>query len=135
MLIDCSFEQVTTGTDAFEEAIPHPPYRTQVVQHATALQLDYVLLVFSVPGAMPIKMVLVQVSAEHRRSIAKYQSDLTEYMPFLNDGAPSVIPSLGPDHSPPYSYFEEHMTLEEYLLLSKAYTKDVLDNGTPPPWV
>ena len=52
-------------------------------------------------------------------------------IPFAHvDGAVREIPSLGKDFTKAYGYAQEHYTLELYLQLSLAHTKDVLLNGT-----
>eukprot|EP00984_Skeletonema_dohrnii_P032459 scaffold26691_cov108-Skeletonema_dohrnii-CCMP3373.AAC.1 len=124
-----------SGTDEFEMAVPDPSYRTQLCQHATALNLEHVMIVFSLPGAQVKKIVLVHVSAEHRVDILSLQRLLAiTYMPFAYIyGALPEIPSLGKDNSKSYGYACEHYTLELHLHLWLEHTKDVLKNGTPPP--
>ena len=63
--------ECVTDSQEFEDYIPDPSYRSQVSQHATALNLDYVMIVFSLPGALVKKIVLVTVSAEHRGTLLK----------------------------------------------------------------
>ena len=98
--------------------------------------MEYVLLVYCLPGAAVKRIVLVQVPRDHRDTLLCMQSKLVEkYMSYAyNPDAPRELPSLGPDGSDVYGYAEEHATLEEALLQWIAQTDDVLKNGTPPPW-
>ena len=96
--------------------------------------MEYVLVVYSLPGAAVKRMVLVHVSGEHRATLLSFQIKLvSKYMSYAYDPNESrEIPSLGPDGSGVYGYAEEHSTLEESLLQWLAQTKDILENGTPP---
>ena len=98
--------------------------------------MEYVLVVYSLPGAAVKRIVLVQVIKDHRDTLLRFQSKLVEkYMSYAYDSeAPCDIPSLGPDGSDVYGYAEEHATLEEALLQWIAQTEDVLNEGTPPSW-
>ena len=129
------FTECVTGTELFERVIPDNAYRTQICQHATALGVDNVLMVYSLPGANVKKLVLVGVSVEHRYELLKFQTLLaTKYMPFCYvENHSKDIPSLGTDYSKAYGYAQDHHTLELYLYLWHAHNKDVVENGTPPP--
>ena len=129
------FTECVTGTELFERVIPDNAYRTQICQHATALGVDHVLMVYSLPGANVKKLVLVGVSVEHRYELLKFQTLLaTKYMPFCYvENHSKDIPSLGTDYSKAYGYAQDHHTLELYLYLWHAHNKDVVENGTPPP--
>ena len=47
------FSECLAGTNDFKTLIPENSYRSQICQHAAALGLDYVLMVYSAPGAFP----------------------------------------------------------------------------------
>eukprot|EP00986_Skeletonema_menzelii_P000633 scaffold176_cov69-Skeletonema_menzelii.AAC.1 len=122
-----------SGTKQFREAVPDHAYRSQICQHAAALGLDYVLIVFCLPGSHPMRMVLVRVCEEHRAKLVKIERLLsTKYMPFAyDDESACEIPSLGEDYSYPYGYAQEHDTLELWLRIWVAYNKDLFKHGTP----
>ena len=40
------------GQNDIKRLIPEPVYRTQICQHAIATQIPYVLMVYSLPGAL-----------------------------------------------------------------------------------
>ena len=124
-----------SDTEEFELAVPDNGYRTQLCQHATALGVDHVMMVYSLPGAQIKKMVHVTVSAEHREDLLHFQQiHAKKYMPFTYvENAVQEIPSLGKDFSKAYGYAQEHHTLELYLQLWLAHFKDIMANGTPPP--
>ena len=67
------FVECTAGSVLFKTSIADPPYRSQVCQHATAIDTQYVLIVFSLPGALPQKMVLVTVSKQQRETLKTLQ--------------------------------------------------------------
>ena len=108
--------ECNTGTDLFKTAIPDPAYRSQVCQHAAALGLEYVLMVYSVPGALPQKMVLVHLSSEQIQALVRLQRlRSTKYMSFAyGDDAESAceLPDLGSDFSNAYGYAQEHHATE-----------------------
>ena len=129
------FIECEAGTDLFQKAVPEAPYRAQLAQHATALQLEYVLMVYSVPGSRGIKlMVLVHFSEEQRNALFRLQKMLTDaYLGFAHGpSAPGEIPSLGKDYTTAYAYAGEHHTIELWLLLMHAHNRDVKEKGVPP---
>ncbi|KAL7531815.1 hypothetical protein ACHAWF_003920, partial [Thalassiosira exigua] len=128
------FVECTSNCDQFREAVPSNSYRSQLCQETTALGLEYVAIVYSVPGAL-VKIVLVSVSEQDRDDMLEFQKSLAlKYMPFAHvEGAIREIPSLGNDYGKSYGYAQEHHTLEFYLELWMSHKKDVLANGTPPP--
>ena len=123
-----------SGTEEFRRAIPDNAYRSQVCQHAAALGLDYILMVYSLPGSHPKRMVLVRICAEHRAKLVKIERMLsTKYMPFAYvQNAAREICSLGEDYSNAYGYAQEHHTLELFLRIWVEYNKDLVNHGTPP---
>jgi hypothetical protein len=92
------FTECSAGTELFKKSIRDSPYRSQVCQHATAL-VKRVLVVYSVPGALPQKMVLVTVSDVQRHTLLTLQQIMAEkYLSFFYDAeTTAVIPSLGDD--------------------------------------
>ena len=48
-----NFVVCNAGDEEFKQAIPENAYRSQVCQHAAALGLSYVLIVYCTPGALP----------------------------------------------------------------------------------
>ena len=134
VLVYGKWTECESGTDDFETAIPNPGYRTQVAQHATALALNHVMVVYCLPGALVKKIALITIPDEHRTRLFDFQCKLArKYMPFAYDleAASREIPSLGADYSKAYRYAQDHHTLELNLLIWFAHTKDVLANGTP----
>ena len=128
------FEECDAGTGAFRSAVPEPSYRTQLCQHATALGLDYVLMVYSKPGASVQRIVLLHISEAQRKKLLDLQKGLAlKYMQFAyGPEAPGELPRLGDDYSVAYGYATEHHTLDVWLFLWCAYSRDVRENGTPP---
>lgn len=126
--------ECNAGSSLFKEAIRDPPYRSQICQHAAALGINRILMVYSLPGALPRKMVLVNVSDAQRGTLVTLQQLLsTKYMPFCYvDGSEAEIPSLGEDYSSVYGYAQTHDCLELWFLIWKAYDVDVRTNVTPP---
>ena len=123
------------GTPLFRTSIPDAAYRSQVCQHAAALGLNKVMLVYSVPGAFVQRVVLVTVSDRQINTLVSLQKVLGEtYLPFmsLDDDVPFVLPRLGDDFSPAYGYSQEHHTYHQWMWLARAYAKDVKEKGTPP---
>ena len=128
-----SWGECVSGSEKFRSAVPDNAYRTQLCQHATALGLEYVMMVYSLPGAQVKKIVLVQVSPDHQKEFLQFQGFLSaKYMSFAYvKNADKDIPSLGKDYSKAYGYAQEHYTLEFYLQMWLAHSKDVMENGTP----
>jgi hypothetical protein len=95
------FTECSSGIGRFKKSTPASPYRSQVCQHATAL-VKHVLVVYSVSGALPHKMVYVTVSNVQRHTLLTLQQIMAEkYLNFFYDAeTPAVIPSLGDDYSP-----------------------------------
>ena len=62
------FTECSSGTALSKDSVREPPYRSQICQHAAAL-VERVLIIFSLPGALPQKMVLVAVLDEHRHRL------------------------------------------------------------------
>ena len=121
-------------TNEFKHLIPENSYRSQICQHAAALGLDYILMVYSAPGALPKKMVLVCIGADQRYVLCKLQYVLaSKFMAFACTQNSGSIPSLGDDNSPVYGYAQEHHTVELWLNIWKEHTKNVQQYGTPPP--
>lgn len=78
-----SWTECTTDTVDFKIAVPDGTYCTQLVQHATALDLNRVLMVYSLPGAVIKKIVLVTVPQVHRGKLFSLEQQLAQrYMPF-----------------------------------------------------
>ena len=73
-----TWSQCSTGTRTFKEVIPDAAYHSQLCQHATALGLARVLIVFGLPGGLPMKMTLVTVSNEHQHTLLTLQKLLAE---------------------------------------------------------
>ena len=82
--------ECSADTPALKQAVPEPAYRSQLCQHATALGLMRVLMVYSVPGGLPMKMVLLTVSREQRHTLLTLQQLAADkYMPFFyGEGLP-----------------------------------------------
>ena len=57
------------GTPLFKKAVPDPAYCSRLCQDATTLDLQYVVMIYSVPGRLPMKMVLVEFSNEQRHTL------------------------------------------------------------------
>ena len=114
---DGAWTECNAGTELFRTVIPDNAHRSQICQHLAALGLEYVLMVYSTPGALPMKMILVRVSAEHRETLVRLQQLLaTKYMPFAYvDGSAVEIPTLGEDYCKGYGYAQEHHTLQLWL--------------------
>ena len=92
-------------------------------------------MVYSAPGALPKKMVLVCIGADQRSVLCNLQHLLAnKFMAFAygtqNDES---IPSLGDDNSPVYGYAQEHHTVKLWLNIWKEHAKNVQEYGTPPP--
>jgi hypothetical protein len=122
------------GTPLFKEAVPDPAYRSQLCQHATALDVQYVVMVYSVPGGLPMKIVLVEFSKEQRHTLVTLQQLIADkYLSFCyDDQSHAELPELGEDYSSVYGYAQTHETLELWLGIWKAHDADVRLNGTPP---
>merc|ERR1712157_526820 len=93
--------------------------------------------VYSLPGGFPKKMVLVHVSQEHQAILLSLQSVVSnKFMQYAyKEGEKPSLPSLGTDYSKVYGYAEDHKSAEEELLKWLAQYDDILENGTPPPWI
>ena len=81
--------------------IPENAYRSQVCQHAAALGLSYVLIVYCTPGALPKKMILVHISIEQRKAISTLQEVLADqFMSFAynEENSAGVLPDLGEEY-------------------------------------
>jgi len=78
---------------------------------------------------------LLHISEAQRKCLLDLQQRLTDnYMQFAHGfEAPGEVPSLGEDFSAAYGYAREHHTVELWLRLWCAYTKDVREKGTPRP--
>ncbi len=96
--------------------IPDASYRSQIGQHAAALGLEYVMMVYSVPGALLKRIVQVRFSEEQRNSLVQVQKVLCEtYLTFMSwDNADDSfeLPSLGTNFCLAYGYAQEHHTAE-----------------------
>ena len=57
-----TFVECNAGTDDFKKFVPDSSYRSQMCQHATALNVEYVLIVYCTPGGLAQRMVLLRVS-------------------------------------------------------------------------
>ncbi|KAL7459526.1 hypothetical protein ACHAWC_011246 [Mediolabrus comicus] len=128
-----SWVECDSRTEEFRRAIPDNAYRSQVCQHAAALGLNYVLMVYSLPGALPLRMVLVHVAAEQRGTLVRMQTLLsTKYMPFAYvANAARDIYSLGQDYSDALGYAQEQHTVELFLKIWYSHNSDVMQHGTP----
>ena len=61
---------------------------------------------------------------------------VSSFIPYAyKEGDKPLLPSIGDDYSKVYGYAEDHKAVEEELLKWLAQTEDILQNGTPPPWV
>jgi hypothetical protein len=132
-----SFVECEAGTPEFRDFIPEPSFRSQLCQHATSLGLNKVLMVYSVPGGVIKRVVLVHVSEAHQNAFLKLQHFLVEaHLSFAygeEDEDDSLdIPSLGEDFTKPYGYACEHHTAELWARLWRLHSEDVIKNGTPP---
>ena len=127
------FTECCAGTPLFKRCVPDPPYRSQICQHATAI-VNRVLLVYSVPGALPQKMVLVTVSNEQQATLKSLQQILAErYLKFCYDSqAAAEIPELGEDYSLVYGYAQTHECLELWLNVWREFSNDAVKHGTAP---
>ena len=77
--------------DHFEEFTARNDVSLLHLLHAAALGLDYILVVYSLPGSFPRRMVLVRVSDEHRTKIIRKERLLsTKHMPFTYMTMPLV---------------------------------------------
>ena len=111
------------GKPLFKTAIPDASYRSQVGQHAAALNLEYVMMVYSVPGALPKRIVLVRISEVQRNALVHLQKVLgNTYLSFMlweNADLPFELPNLGDDFCPAYDYAQEHHTAETWLWMAR----------------
>ena len=59
------------------------------------------MVVYSLPGGLPKKMVLVKVSQDHRSTMLNFQSLIaSSFMPYAyKDGDKLFLPSIGDDYS------------------------------------
>ena len=92
------FTECSSGTALSKESVREPPYRSQICQHAAAL-VERVLIIFSLPGALPQKMVLVTVLDEHRHTLLILQQIVAEryLLVCYSPGSPAVMPDMGED--------------------------------------
>ena len=79
-----SFSVCEVGIDdTIKRLIPEPAYRTQFCQHAVATQIPYVLMVYSLPGALVKKLVLLHFNDQFLKAILSLESVLAaEYMDY-----------------------------------------------------
>ena len=101
-----SWGECVSETEGFAIAIPNNAYRSWLSQHATALGVDHVIMVYSLPGAQIKKMVNICVSAEHRADLLRFRKiHALKCMPFAYvENAIQEIPSLGKDFCKAYGY-------------------------------
>ena len=96
-----NFAVCNAGDEKFKQAIPENAYRYQVCQHAAALGLSYVLIVYYTPGALPKKMILVHIYIEQRKALSTLQEVLADqFMSFAynEENFAGVFPDLGEDY-------------------------------------
>ena len=113
-----NFVVCNAGDEEFKQAIPENAYRSQVCQHAAALSLSYVLIVYCTPGTLPKKRILVHISVAQRKALSTLQEVLAnQFMSFTynEENFMGVFPDLGEDYSPAYGYAQEHHTVEIWL--------------------
>ena len=135
--IGSGFVECNAGSSQFRIYIPEPEYRAQIVQHATALSLNKVLMVYSTVGALPRLVIIVNFSASQREVVKSFQVQLVnKYMKFVHDSEDNnginEFPSLGNDYCEYYGYAAEHHTVELWIRIWRAHWKDVQVNGVPP---
>ena len=125
------FIECAAGTPLFKDSVRDPPYRSQICQHATAI-VPRVLIVYSTPGGLPQKMVLVTLSEMQRHTILSLEQILAErYLPFCySEDCPVELPNLGEDYAPVYGYAQTHQTLEQWLNIWRALADDIVQKGT-----
>ena len=123
-----------SDTEDFKCPIPDNAYRTQLCQHAIALGVDHVMMVYSLPGAQIKNTVHVCVSADHRADLLCFQQIHTiQYMLFAYiENKVQQIPSLEKDFCKAYGYAQEHHTFELYLQLWLVHFKDVMEMALHP---
>ena len=57
---DSKFNECKAGTTKFKVFVKEPSYRSQLCQHATATQLNYVMIAYAIPGGV-IKRIALSV--------------------------------------------------------------------------
>ena len=137
---DSNFSVCNVGTNQFQEQVNEPAYRTQICQHAAATGIKNVLLVYTLPGALIKKLVLVKFCSHHLTNLVNFQMWLQEkYLSQLYPTNNSLkgdnmdIESLGKDYGEEYGYAIEHHTVDLWLRLWVSHDFDVRNKGTPPP--
>ena len=68
-----NFNVCNVGTVKFKELVKEPAYRSQICQHAAATGIKNVLLVYSLPGGLIKKIVLVQLLSHHLSNLLNFQ--------------------------------------------------------------
>ena len=68
---------VMTGTDEFKNSITEPAYPSQVYQHTATTGIEYVLMVYTVHGALIKQMVLIHVTEDQQMKLVDLKSHVT----------------------------------------------------------
>ena len=66
-------EKVCLGIEKFKAAVPDNAYRLQLCQLETTLDLGYVVMVFSLPGAQVKTIIMVLVWSKHCGDLLEFQ--------------------------------------------------------------
>ena len=73
-----TFVECNAGTDDFKKFVPDSSYRSQMCQHATAFNVEYVLIVYCTPCGLAQRMVLLKVSKAQGKSLLELQKKLVD---------------------------------------------------------
>ena len=116
------FTVCNAGTRKFKDVVKEPAYRSQICQHAAATGIKNVLLVYSIPGGLIKKMVLVQLLSHHLSNLVNFQKWLqTKYLSQLypvsnaTKGYALNLVSLGRDYGEEYCYAIEHHSVDLWM--------------------
>ena len=94
-------------------------------------------MVYSLPGALVKKLVLLHFNDQFLQAMLSLQSVLAaEYMDYAyvrDNENKKVFSGLGKDYEQEYGYAIEHHTIELYIKLWRRHHFFIIDKGTPPP--
>lgn len=77
----------------FKKLITEPTYRSQICQHACSKQLNFVMMVYAIPGGIIKRIVIIMVANDQLKTLGRFQKNIQD------------------------RYIQDHHTVELYLYL------------------
>ena len=124
------FKYYRAGSLEFKQLVEEPTYHSQICQHACDTGLNYVMMVYEIPGDIIKRIFIISFTNYQLNTLSTFQRCLQErYMKMFYSNLRDEefhTDSVGAEYITAYGYTQEHHNLDLYMRLWKKLDDDVL---------